>query len=366
MVVTVINEARRRNPRCRIGVLCADAPLPPLLHKMNLVPEPIWRGVKFGPFFDIIGNYDAVAVVGADIMDGYYSTSDAMRNWAFADLAARAGLKSFVVGFSFNSTPASALGNMLRDLSPALEINPREEVSRQRFVAASGRHVELAADSAFLLPSTPNGPDQHAVEEWCVAQRREGRIICAFNTHPMVFKDFDTAKTARLNAAFATAIRGLAQQFSVAFLFIPHDFRDPSRGDAAALAQLHDQVKGDLKERVFFAASEARATELKALVGVSDLLITGRMHLAIAALSNGIPVWAVNSQQKFIGLYQHFGLPDLRIVPEAALEPGSLSAFMAEALAEWPAVGEKIRAALPDVKAKAARNFAMLDGMSAS
>jgi polysaccharide pyruvyl transferase WcaK-like protein len=54
---------------------------------------------------------------------------------------------------------------------------------------------------------------------------------------------------------------------------------------------------------------------MKYVAGEMDAVLTGRMHLAIAALGCGVPVACITYQGKFEGLFEHFDLPPLMLDP---------------------------------------------------
>ena len=115
--------------------------------------------------------------------------------------------------------------------------------------------------------------------------------------------------------ATASALLAVARRHRVSWLLLPHDFRG-ERGDNAALAPLAQRVGATLGERVLHAGEPLSAAQLKAMAGVTDGIVTGRMHLAIAALGRGVPVAALTYQDKFQGLWTHFDLPlDLLLAP---------------------------------------------------
>ena len=51
-------------------------------------------------------------------------------------------------------------------------------------------------------------------------------------------------------------------------------------------------------------------------MGHLDCVLTGRMHLAIACLGQGIPIACITYQGKFDGFYQHFDLEPLFLEPK--------------------------------------------------
>lgn len=361
MFSAVIQEVRRRNPEAEIGIVCTSEPLPSILASLNVKAEPVWNGNGYGAFRALLEQYDSLITVGADVMDGHYSGPNALRQWAFSDLAARRGLRAFVLGCSFADEIAPEVIKAVEMISPRLKVYARDRMSKEKFDLVGAHTAELVADSAFLLPPSPTAPDHPAVDAWTTAQRAEGRFVCALNVHPMIFKNNDMAEVESLNQRLKTILAALSERYPVSFLLVPHDFRDGGQGDNAALSPLYDILKPILGDRVAFAPTPARASELKALVACADMLVTGRMHLGVGALSMGTPIWGLSYQDKFIGLFEHFGLPDQRITPEQAKDAAALEAFFADAFDNREAVRDQVRAAFPGVKALAALNFVTLD-----
>ncbi|MDP3405214.1 MAG: polysaccharide pyruvyl transferase family protein [Brevundimonas sp.] len=361
MFSAVIQEVRRRNPEAEIGIVCVSEPLPPILVSMNVKAEPVWNGHGYGGFRARLEYYDSLIMIGADVMDGHYSGPNALRQWAFSDLAARRGLRALVLGCSFSDELAPEVIEAVGVISPRLRVYARDRMSKEKFDLVGAHAAELVADSAFLLPPSPTAPDYAAVDAWTTDQRAEGRFVCALNVHPMIHKNNDMAEVEALNQRLKAILPALSQRYPVSFLLVPHDFRDGGLGDNVALSPLYDLLKPILGDRVAFAPTPARASELKALVACADMLVTGRMHLGVGALSMGTPMWGLSYQDKFIGLFEHFGLPDQRITPEQAKDAAALEAFFVDAFDNLGAVRDRVRAALPNVKALAALNFELLD-----
>jgi polysaccharide pyruvyl transferase WcaK-like protein len=101
------------------------------------------------------------------------------------------------------------------------------------------------------------------------------------------------------------------------------------------------------------------AWDAKAIAGAVDLVLTGRMHFAIAALGQGTPPVSVVYQGKFEGLMQHFGLEaePLLLAPDKV---GSGDAALAAATANAERLRSKILAVLPRVEALSRSNFSGL------
>lgn len=360
MLSTVVGQARAINPDGRIGVVCVSPDVSPIVHILGIIPEPVWNGDGYDDYLRVLDRYDTVVMIGADVMDGVYGEHNAVRFWAMSDLAARKGLRSFVLGCSFSDAIAPQVKAAVRRLSPLLTVNARDRLSKEKFDAVSSLSAELVADSAFLLPPTPTAPDQDNVAAWVKSQHDAGRFVCAFNTHPMIFEENPLPQVAALNDRLAVIIPRLVEKHAVSFLLVPHDFRGPEQGDIVSLEPLYKLLEPQLADRLHIARSAARASELKALVACADMLVTGRMHLGVGALSMGVPIWGLSPQDKFAGLFEHFGQGDMRITPTMATDPALLESFLDEALSNWVSARDQVRSALPRVKQLSSRNFGIL------
>ena len=88
-----------------------------------------------------------------------------------------------------------------------------------------------------------------------------------------------------------------------------------------------------------------------------DLILTSRMHLAIAALGSGVPVACMPYLGKFEGLLKHFGFDGITIEPDRAVVPAELSAFLLSVLPRREALRRQVAERLPDVRQAALLNL---------
>ncbi|HSW15180.1 MAG TPA: polysaccharide pyruvyl transferase family protein, partial [Solimonas sp.] len=100
------------------------------------------------------------------------------------------------------------------------------------------------------------------------------------------------------------------------------------------------------------------APALKAVAGAMDGVVTGRMHLAIAALGQGRPVAGLTYQDKFQGLFRHFELPtDLLMPPSQVVEPDRLTDLLRRFHADLAELEATVRRRLPQVQELALANL---------
>jgi len=305
---------------------------------------------------------DALVVIGADVMDGHYGPLFTARRLLAADLMARQGVPTVITGFSFNSRPHPLLARLFQVLDKRVSVHVRDPLSLRRFKAFSSRPATLVADVAFLLEPDDASPRVGAVFEWIAERRRRGERVFGLNLHP-VLGGADVSKG--LASAAAAALTSISSSEPVAWLLLAHDFR--SRTSCSdTLAEIERQTQGRLGVRLLRPTDEFSARELKSIAGKLDGVVSGRMHLAIAALGQGTPVSCLTYQGKFEGLFEHFGLPlSLLMDPQQALRAGALESLLRGFVESADAHRQQVARHWPQVQRLAAMNLAPLFGAEA-
>ena len=300
-------------------------------------------------------------VLGADTMDGFYSPSSTLRLICLADLMARSGVRTCILGFSFNRKPVRQIAYAFRHVSPLLHLNLRDALSLERFERTAQAPARLVADAAFLMHPDASTVKMAGVRRFVASQQAAGRQVLGINAHPMLFMGRSGGpsgdRVARLQQALVHALADLLRQRPVALVLLSHDDRS-GHGDAAFLRSLHDALAPEWADRVLLPPCQMNAPELKAAASLMHGVVSGRMHLAIAALGSGVPVAALTYQDKFEGLFAHFGLDGQWLLSgEAALQHTVLANWLLQFHDALPALSRQVRQRLPDVLRLAARNF---------
>ncbi|MBB4427386.1 polysaccharide pyruvyl transferase WcaK-like protein [Bradyrhizobium sp. CIR48] len=368
MIEAATGEVKKTYPNLEVYIVTATPTASADVRAMGFKPLELWRQ----PF-----SYETVAqelsltrpdfglVLGADVLDGYYSPVDAARMLLVADLMAAFGAKVSVLGFSFNSRPAKALREVFRLLDPGVVLNLRDAISLQRFDDFARKRAHLVADAAFMLTPRADTAAVKQIAATIARQREQGRKVFVFNIHPMLFRKPEPAKLRQMIELAAGAMERLSREHNASWLLLAHDYR-PEIADDNCLRPLADRLKPTLVDHVHHVDQALSAGEIKAVVGLVDGVITGRMHLAIAALGQGTPVAAITYQDKFQGLFAHFGVSEsLLLSPAQFLVDDSFEKFVLQFLGAHEAAGEKVRQMLPDVMELSRANIAPLLGDSA-
>lgn len=368
MMSAIIDKARLKNPNVKIAFLTASdvadeaaktmGGMPLRAWENEINPEKIYASLKdYGP--------DAVALLGADVMDGYYGAYGTLCLLIVGDLCARLGARVGYIGFSFNAVPTIELKMAFERMHPSISFNLRDEVSNQRFKQFTARDTYQVADAAFCLKPDMQGAAYKEVSEWVNQQRKSGNIVLGINVHPMLIKNAAPHQIRQLTDSLANAVYGVsqqkAQQRAVSWLFISHDFRSKIADNICLDVMVRQLQAKDLKN-MFQVAGQPSAATLKAIVGLVDCLVTGRMHLAIAALGMGVPVLALTYQDKFQGLFDYFSLPEwLLVSPNAALESQELIKKIEQFIEQREALQQTVTARLASVQELSDKNFMFLD-----
>jgi polysaccharide pyruvyl transferase WcaK-like protein len=356
MITAVLEAARSVSPETEVDMFC-EGDGERIAADMGFNPVAIGTDRDFpAAAAKLLGEraYDTYTALGADIIDGRFGARIPALMLVAADLAARAGVRSTILGCSFGEDPAPELKAVLRRLDSRVRLKMRDPISLRRVTAFAPVQATLVADAAFALK--PGRPDAGALA-WIEAQRAAGRKVIGVNAHPMLVRDANAAWVEGMTASLAQALRDVGRRKDVGWLLLPHDYREDF-GDLSCLARVHDLLQdgGDAQARLLDGAH--RAADLKALAGCLDGVVTGRMHLAIAALGMGVPTLGLTYHDKFEGLYSLFGLPDSMLLPPSIFDDaGALARRIEDFIEALPALADGIERRRATVAGLAMKNF---------
>lgn len=357
MMTAAITHLKDQNRYLEVHMLCQEHLVGQLARENGCVPIPIPADASFASKMQRVledGDYDALVLVGADIMDGYYDLEFVENMIITADLAARAGIATSFLGFSFNNAPNPELKRIYDTLHPEVTLNVRDEISLQRFRAFTPAATRLVADAAFLLK--PGKIDQRTLT-WIEEQKRQERTVIGVNAHSMLIKNASPEQVSQLVDKYSEALLEVSGRHNVSWIMIPHDYRD-AIGDAVCLKPIFERLQHQNPANVAYFGGKHRAATLKALAGHLDGVVTGRMHLAIATLGMGVPALCLTYQDKFEGLYRHFELPKtLLLSPQKLVMDHELEHALDVFIRGIPKLKEQVAVKLPHVLSLARRNF---------
>lgn len=303
-------------------------------------------------FAALLKNATSYSVIGADVMDGLYDVALSVARSSTMVMAANAGVPTTLYGFSWSEIAnPTALNSLMRAARAGASLYPRDPASLRRLTADGIDSVVQAADVVFTDRTVTTAGEQHS---WIVAQRQRGHRIAIVNVSGLLARRMN-----QIPEYLEILTHLLQKDFSIVLL--PHVLR---RGDddLAALELLEQEVlrarMPSTGMRITLVSHGSRPSDIRGLTMEADIVITGRMHLAILAMSQGTPAITLGTQGKVEGLYEMFELPALCVEPNPGFGSRVVSLLSELDLAETRSVlGDK----LPSVLALAERNF---DGLA--
>lgn len=340
-------------------VLCRPGVDMPVGGDVAFTAMPLWgRLGQAGAVANELAKARALIVIGADVLDGFYSRFESMLRLEVAGFAARRGVPAMVCSFSFNDRPDPAMAGAFRKLPQGVTLLCRDAVSRERVAQLVGERVKLTADLGFLLEPSPASELERSVATWLKQDPRPGPVI-AWNLSPHSLKLLTAAQRDQAVSASAAAIARLVTERDARVVLVPHDFR-PHASDPEMLADVFSRLPAAVQPRVLLAQGPYTAADVKQCCQHFDLVLTGRMHLMIATLGRDIPVVAVEYQGKFAGALRHFGLgAESLLSPLEVCEADSLYRCVCARLDALDVTRAQIRARRPAVEQLASAALAV-------
>jgi len=321
-------------------------------------PHNSWKA-KFR-FANAVSQYERFYCLGADMLDGYYTDDAALQRLKLVSLAAETGTDAAILGFSFNDQPTPASIQALRNLPSSVRLCCRDPVSHVRLSRHLQRPVELVADLAFLLQPVDDSEIALDVSQWISQQQANGRIVIGINANGMHVRHLKVQLLDNLIQIYVnTLVELYSKDEKFSFVLIPHDFHSTQGAvsDIVLVEAILKALPAKMQSHCINVPTPCRAAEIKFICRNLDIVLGGRMHLAISCLGQGTPVACATYQGKFEGLFSHFELDGMTIEPEQAFQPEGLVKFLMPLIEKRKDISKRIQLKLPQVQQLAQVNF---------
>ena len=286
---------------------------------------------------------DHVSVVGADVMDGRYSLRASVRRSALATSAARAGVDTRVVGFSWGASPRrGARRELARAARTGVLVLARDPASGRRMTGDGVRGVRQSADVVFAARSV----DPSAARALLAGV---GAPVAIVNVSGLL------AERADLLDDHVAVVEALRER-GLHVVLLPHVWRERA-GDEQACAAVEARLAAGPRgcEGVQAVREVLSPAQVRGLTARAAITVTGRMHLAVMSLVHAVPAVTLASQGKVEGLMELVGAPRLCVAPVPGFSR-EVVALLDELLGDRAPERAAIAAHLPDVVVLALRN----------
>ncbi len=295
----------------------------------------------------------SLTVIGADIMDGAYSVRASARRADVASLARSVGIDARILGFSWNG---HANIGVRRSLARAgrlgTRLQVRDPISSARARANRFENVVDVADAVFAARTS----SAVAAKEYLGATPARYAVV---NASALVGRSFDqTMEYVRIVTALLES--------DLTVVLLPHVVRH-SGDDAAACRAVFDRLTevSGTDPRVVLVKRLLTPAEVRGLCAGAEIVLTGRMHLAIQAMFHNVPAVALSTQGKVAGLMRLFDTEELCVEPGIGLSARIIPVAGA-VLADRDRYRAHLAARLPEVQRLAALNFSALSSTALS
>ena len=307
----------------------------------------------------LLPRYNGFYLMGTDMLDGCYADWLTLGMLRITHQAAMTGMRTTLVGFSINTWQNSNCIAALKSMPSSVRFCVRDEVSLERIKNLTGRtSAMLTADMAFLLEPDANDAVVSNALEWIRVQHLNQRIVVGVNINPQLSDGSETFLDS-LVTHLSDAMKQLQKTYNepLSFLLLPHDFRSYN-SDVMLLESLFMKLEGLETDSVYFLKNKPSAAGIKAVVQELDVVMTGRMHIAIATLGSQKPLGCLVYQGKFEGLFRHFKLSDQFLLqPGSAMNTNVLFEFLKNLLNHRSFLQQQISDHWEDVKRRSAANL---------
>lgn len=294
-----------------------------------------------------LASYQSFFIIGADILDGSYGGhGSAIRKDIITKLNFL-GVKCTILGSSLSEKVTAEAKDSLTTIDVHCHLFARDKYSFQRMQQLNIKS-QLSADIAFLM-------NPKADLTLASFYGRHADTECLIG---LCLKDSDLGENGQYEERYLILINRLLAKPDVTLVMLPHH---PS--DLLTIQGLVAKLSPDVLGRVLISNQLPSAADVKSLSKACDLVITGRMHVAIASLGSGTSVLCIPYGNKFEGLLSHFELDEeIYILSDKALSDiDSVYKKVEKILANLSESENIIKDKLNDVKQLSLKNLVALN-----
>jgi len=388
LVTTICQQLRQRFPKAEIHLFTLTPDFDSIrLSKdgiivdrnvLHLLPGSRIAIIKFGLSFvsnkifpevsvarNLLRSADLVICTGGDIFSSDYGSFEPFLVPLREALLGGASVVQLALSIGPFKTTKEA--NLWRDVALRCRLITTRELRSYEYITNKLNipldRVYHTADTAFLLEAPPKEFIK-AMAQFYGLRNDQPTLALAPSHGVSMYSKSDYPQYFKV---WKSVIDHASKKMGLQVLLIPHVQRDEVVEDDCILCtELVRRCGFDPSVRM--ASGDLTASELKGLISTCDLVVAERMHAAIAGLSSGKPTALIGYSVKAFGVAADFfgdeHLEGEHVIPvKDFLRDGYAIQWLEERWADHERTGEIIRKRLPEVRARAMKNFDLIENL---
>jgi polysaccharide pyruvyl transferase WcaK-like protein len=300
---------------------------------------------------------DVVISTGGDIFSSIYTGL----YWRLAPIRIAASYKKPFILLGHSIGPfedEKEYGTFKKVMKHVQLITARESISFKYLnnMKLKNTRIELTAEPAFYLE-----PDMKNIRKILKAYNLEDKKNLVGVAPSQAIASYSKISYDHHFRILRMLIRFLINELKCHVILIPHVHENSVKYDDRVICEkLYRELS--FPESVTVLSLEHSAEEIRALASKLDLLIAERMHAAIAALAQNVPVFVVGYSVKAKGILGDiFGFESVEdyMVSVKEMEEEKLNKRIRSLLDRRSEVANYLSKVMPRIKEKAKRNFTL-------
>ena len=255
---------------------------------------------------------------------------------------------------SFNTQPNKLLARIV--LPRLSAICARGARTREHLNSLKLSNVTDVADLAFSLDESASLPP--LVQAQMPSNGQPFIVVMP----SAVVKGLFEATGANYVEAMTTLVQSIRAASQLPVVIVPHSYRigqgEGRMNDGPVCREVTAACAGD--SQVIGIDADLTAGELRRIVSLSKVLVTSRFHAMISGLATCTPTVVVGWSHKYREVLDDFGLADFGMDSAELSHPERIVQKVQYALENCDGISSQIEKALPLVREKSARNFAVI------
>lgn len=257
-----------------------------------------------------------LVIIGAEILDGVCGAKDSLYRLEAAERVLELGGRVDVFSAFFGATASKKVVDKIKEIGGKISYHFREKMSLENFEKQTGLKGQYFPDLAFLCERTLTDKTKDIIEQ--IQRKKEANsIVIGLNFSEQVCRGFfDEISVAQRKEYVSNTIDLIAETVqNPYFVLISHDIREREEyySDDSYAKWAAEYIVGKYSSDIFCLTDNyMQETEILSIIPQMDVVVSGRMHLAIAAIRSGvIPIAYVSdnrsdslrNSEKFNGMF---------------------------------------------------------------